>query len=290
MLCIGMLMKTRVFLCLGSNLGDRKGNLDDALRLISDFADIRNVSSVYETAPVGYLDQPDFLNVVCEISTDLKPQELLERTQGIERELGRRKTVRFGPRNIDVDIILYGNEIINSDKLTIPHARMTDRAFVMVPLCEIAPDVVHPVRHMTIHDITDKIDKSGVKKWRPEMFNLTVRGHFSSAHALRGYKGKCEALHGHTFRAAVKIQSEKQNEIGIVYDFTDLKAEFNKILDELDHHNLNELDYFRDINPSSENLAIYIYNKMKPLFDGTDIKLVSVEVWESESSSVEYIP
>lgn len=122
------------------------------------------------------------------------------------------------------------------------------------------------------------------------MFTITIRGDFASAHALRGYKGKCENLHGHTFKVEARLIGEKQNEIGIVSDFTELKKHLNVVLDTLDHHNLNELPYFETINPSSENLAIYIYNNLKPLVDDEYAKLVAVEVWESEKQSVEYRP
>ena len=122
------------------------------------------------------------------------------------------------------------------------------------------------------------------------MFELTIRGHFSSAHALRGYNGKCENLHGHTFKTAVVIRSDELNDIGIVYDFTVLKRKLNDILDTLDHHDLNSTPMFEIVNPSSENLAVYIFESMKEALKDDDVEVVSAEVWESESSSAKYMP
>ena len=127
------------FLSLGSNLGDRMGNLKKALSLLSSHSSITvtNVSSVYETDPVGYSAQDDFLNLVCRIETDLSPLSLLLYTQTIEQILHREKTIRFGPRTIDVDILTYDQAVINTDELIIPHPRMGERAFVQIPLHEI---------------------------------------------------------------------------------------------------------------------------------------------------------
>lgn len=127
------------FLSLGSNIGDRTENLKKALSLLSSNPSITvtNVSSVYETDPVGYSEQDDFLNLVCRIETDMSPFSLLIYTQSIEQILHREKTIRFGPRTIDVDILTYDQTVINTDELTIPHPRMNERAFVQIPLHEI---------------------------------------------------------------------------------------------------------------------------------------------------------
>jgi len=127
------------FLSIGSNLGNRIGNLKKALSLLSSHQSITvsNVSSVYETDPVGFAQQDDFLNLVCKIETDLSPIALLLYTQTIEQILFREKTIRFGPRTIDVDILTYDAIVMQTDELLLPHPRMSERAFVQIPLREI---------------------------------------------------------------------------------------------------------------------------------------------------------
>ncbi len=284
----------KTYLSLGSNIGDRRENLREAIKnLKENGVKVVKISSVYETAPVGYLDQDKFLNIACLAETDYSPEGLLTALKGIETRMGRQKTVRFGPRNIDIDIIYYDDVTMSTRDLIIPHPRMHERAFVLVPLCEIAKDYLDPVRKRAVKGILKDVSCEGVRFYSKElskMYELTIRGHFSSAHALRGYKGKCENMHGHTFRTAVVIRSDKLNDIGIVYDFTELKKHLNGILDELDHHVLNDLPYFETVNPSSENLAVYIYDRMKAALAGDDVEVVSAEVWESDSSSAKYLP
>ena len=132
-----------VFLGLGSNLGNRQKNLDMALDLLSQRMHIKKVSSVYETDPMGNTEQPRFLNLVCQVNTILAPKELLTLAKGIELKLGRipAKT-KNAPRLIDIDILLYGDTLINTEILTIPHPRMLERDFVTNPLKEIAPDTL----------------------------------------------------------------------------------------------------------------------------------------------------
>ena len=127
------------FLSIGSNLGNRMGNLKKALSLLSLHQSITviNVSSVYETDPVGFSQQDDFLNLVCKIETDLSPIALLLYTQTIEQILFRERTIRFGPRTIDVDILTYDAIVMQTDELLLPHPRMSERAFVQIPLHEI---------------------------------------------------------------------------------------------------------------------------------------------------------
>ena len=127
------------FLSIGSNLGNRMGNLKKALSLLSSHQSITviNVSSVYETDPVGFAQQDDFLNLVCKIETDLSPIDLLLYTQTIEQILFRERTIRFGPRTIDVDILTYDAIVMQTDELLLPHPRMSERAFVQIPLREI---------------------------------------------------------------------------------------------------------------------------------------------------------
>ena len=287
-------MKHKVYLSLGSNIGDRRANLNEAIRLLNETGvKVGKISSVYETAPVGYLDQDLFLNIACSAETELDPLGLLAAVKGIEEHMGRQKTVRFGPRNIDIDIIYFDDVTLCTKEIIVPHVRMYERAFVLVPLCEIAGDHIDPAYKVTVRELLEKVSREGVRLYAKElktMFELTVRGHFSSAHALRGYNGKCENMHGHTFRAAVVVRREKLNDIGIACDFTALKKHLNTILDELDHHVLNDLPYFETVNPSSENLAVYIYDKMKAALAGEDVEIVSAEVWESDTSSARYLP
>jgi len=134
-----------VYLGLGSNLGDRQHNLNMALELLSQRAKVVKVSSTYDTEPVGNPDQPRFLNLVARIQTRLAPLELLTLTQGIEAKLGRTKDKPNAPRPLDIDILFYGDQIVKNRQLIIPHPRIEERAFVLVPLTEIAPKLIHPV-------------------------------------------------------------------------------------------------------------------------------------------------
>lgn len=147
---------------MGANLGDRQQNLAQALQLVRSFAAILRISSIYETKPVGYLDQPDFLNLVCHAATELSPAALLQAVKLIEKQLGRQASFRNAPRVIDVDILLYGDLVLESPKLTIPHPRLAERAFALVPLAEIAPDITHPILQRSIVDLLDAIDTSEV--------------------------------------------------------------------------------------------------------------------------------
>lgn len=129
----------RAYLSLGSNIGDRRGFLNKAVELLESHnsINVKKCSSFYETEPQGYIDQDDFINCVVLIETELRPFELLKFCQEIEKRLKRKRILRWGPRTIDVDILTFDNIIINSDELTVPHERMFERAFVMVPLAEI---------------------------------------------------------------------------------------------------------------------------------------------------------
>lgn len=131
----------KIYLGLGSNLGDREKNLEKAISEISEFASVVLKSSVYESKPVGYTDQDDFLNMVIEIESELAPRELLGKLLQIESNLGRVRTIKNGPRTIDVDILLYGDLSLNEEDLIIPHPRMNERNFVLIPLSEIAPEL-----------------------------------------------------------------------------------------------------------------------------------------------------
>jgi len=157
-----------VYLGIGSNMGEREENLDRALDLLSQRMRMGKVSSIYDTEPLGNTNQPRFLNMVCQVFTRLAPEGLLALAKGIESKMGR-----YGksgePRPIDIDILLYGDEVIDMPELVIPHPRMTERAFVLVPLAEVAPDVVHPVSKRKIKEMRDAIkEKQGVLKWETD--------------------------------------------------------------------------------------------------------------------------
>ena len=142
---------SKIYLSLGTNLGEKESNFEQALRLLSKEVKILKKSSLYETEPVGFKDQPWFLNMVIEGDTDLSAGDLLCFTKSIEREMKRIKTIVNGPRIIDVDILLYDDEKIETEDLIIPHLRMLERAFVMVPLYEISSDLI--VSGKSIKDI-----------------------------------------------------------------------------------------------------------------------------------------
>jgi len=153
-----------VYLSLGSNLGNRQANLDRALVLLAQRMRLGKISPVYETEPLGNTGQPRFLNLACQVFTHLKPQGLLTLVKGIEEKMGRRgKSGEARP--IDVDIILYGDSVVETPELTIPHPRMAERAFVLEPLAEIAPNAVHPVTGQKIKAMRKAIkEKQGVFK------------------------------------------------------------------------------------------------------------------------------
>jgi 2-amino-4-hydroxy-6-hydroxymethyldihydropteridine diphosphokinase len=153
------------YLALGSNLGDREANLLKALEWLETAdAQIARRSSLYETEPQELREQPWFLNQVVEIGTTLSPLELLARIREIERELGRKRVVAKGPRTIDIDILLYGEAIMNTPELQIPHPRLADRRFVLEPLAELAPDLRHPVTGRTASQMLAAIEGQTVKR------------------------------------------------------------------------------------------------------------------------------
>jgi 2-amino-4-hydroxy-6-hydroxymethyldihydropteridine diphosphokinase len=141
-----------VFLGLGTNLGDRGANLRHALRSLLAFAEIEAVSSVYESEPVGFHEQPDFWNLVVRIQTDLSPTALLAAVKQIEHELGRQPSFRNAPRVIDLDLLLYAGETVASPELTLPHPRLLERGFVLRPLVELEPELRHPGTNKKLSD------------------------------------------------------------------------------------------------------------------------------------------
>lgn len=160
---------TVAYLALGSNVGDRAANLSRALALLPGYGvRVTEVSPVYETDPVGYAEQPPFLNAACRAETALSPHELLAAVKAVEAEVGRTPTFVHGPREIDVDIILYGDVRVDTEDLVIPHPRMAQRAFVLVPLADIAGEVVHPALGATVASLLASVEgRDGVRWWGP---------------------------------------------------------------------------------------------------------------------------
>ena len=161
---------TKAYISLGSNLGDRAGNLLLAARGMMEAAlCIHRLSSVYETEPVGDIDQPAFLNMVVEVGDSLPtPQQVMARLLRIEWLLGRTREVKDGPRTIDLDLLLYGEVESQTEFLMLPHPRMHERRFVLEPLVEIAPHLVHPTLKCSAAELLEKLeDSSAVKRWCP---------------------------------------------------------------------------------------------------------------------------
>ena len=155
-----------VYLSLGSNLGDREANLKKAIELLSHRLRVGLVSPIYETEPVGVPEQPKFLNLAMQVFTRLAAKDLLILGKGFESMMGRARNTSNAPRTIDIDILLYGSEIIKTDDLIIPHPRLTERAFVLVPLADIAPDLVHPENGKKVSELLKSLpNMQGVTKW-----------------------------------------------------------------------------------------------------------------------------
>jgi 2-amino-4-hydroxy-6-hydroxymethyldihydropteridine diphosphokinase len=146
----------KAVLALGSNIGEPKENLDLAIALLNEATEVQKTSSYFVTKPVGYTDQPDFLNAVCIIESELPAIELLNMLQGIEKAMGRERIIKWGPRSIDLDIIQYGSLLSNADELTLPHPRAHERKFVLEPWFEIEPDAVL-LTHGKIADLLAKL-------------------------------------------------------------------------------------------------------------------------------------
>jgi 2-amino-4-hydroxy-6-hydroxymethyldihydropteridine diphosphokinase len=162
------------YISIGSNLGNRLKYIREAIRRIEQSKEIKisRASSVYETQPAEYKDQPWFLNMVLELEISLEPLNLLELLLETEGQMGRRRTRRYGPRNIDLDLLLYDNLVLNSDMLTLPHPRMHERRFVLVPLAEIAPQVVHPLLKKNVKKLLEDLSTDSVS--RKEEFEVRL--------------------------------------------------------------------------------------------------------------------
>ena len=150
------MLRSIVFLALGSNLGEREENLESAISALQAQGELLAKSRIYETEPVGYEDQPAFLNQVCKVAMKYSPTELLEVTQRIERELGRKPTFPSGPRIIDIDVLFYGERIIHTTNVDIPHPKIPERRFVLVPMCDIAPNLIHPELGKSMRELVDE--------------------------------------------------------------------------------------------------------------------------------------
>ena len=150
------------YLGFGSNIGERRQNLRAAVDALAPQVRVLAESSVYETPPWGDVDQPAFLNMVLQAETELSPTELLEHIRRIEADLGRQQTYHWGPRRIDIDILLYEDLIIDTPELVIPHPRLHQRGFVLLPLETIAGEVVHPALGLTVRELLQHVDTSGI--------------------------------------------------------------------------------------------------------------------------------
>ncbi|MEP6636212.1 MAG: 2-amino-4-hydroxy-6-hydroxymethyldihydropteridine diphosphokinase [Acidobacteriota bacterium] len=164
-------LNSHAFVSLGSNLGDRAGNLLLGIRgMLEAGLELIRLSSVYETQPVGTLEQPSFLNLVAELRLDklLPPEKMMARLLRVEYALGRTRDVAKGPRTIDLDLLLYGDRTCATGLLTLPHPRLHLRRFVLTPLAELAPALIHPTLQRTIAELLETLDdESAVKRWRP---------------------------------------------------------------------------------------------------------------------------
>jgi 2-amino-4-hydroxy-6-hydroxymethyldihydropteridine diphosphokinase len=154
-----------VYLALGTNLGDRPANLQAALSALPPAVNVLERSPIYETPPWGVTDQPAFLNMVLRGKTSMAPLPLLVYLKHLETRLGRLPSVRYGPRKMDIDILFHDDVILNIPGLTIPHPRLHERAFVLVPLADLAPGLIHPVFGQTILQLLVQVDSTGVKPY-----------------------------------------------------------------------------------------------------------------------------
>lgn len=156
----------KAYLGLGSNIGNRELQLNEAIKILHAYQGIQvtQVSHIYETEPVGYTNQPKFLNLCIEIETELNPQSLLKCCLATEQQLHRKREIRWGPRTLDVDILLIGDQIIEQDNLSVPHPRMKERSFVLIPLNDIATNQIEPISNKSIGQLV--VTDNSVKKYK----------------------------------------------------------------------------------------------------------------------------
>lgn len=154
-----------VYLSLGTNLGNRTANLNQAIASLPPQMTVKAKSKVYETPPWGYTEQDQFLNQVVKATTYLEPSKLLKHIKRLEVAMGRKATFRYGPRLIDIDILFYDDVVMETSSLTIPHPDLHERGFVLLPLMDIAPDLVHPVKKKSIRELVGFCDMGGIKQF-----------------------------------------------------------------------------------------------------------------------------
>jgi 2-amino-4-hydroxy-6-hydroxymethyldihydropteridine diphosphokinase len=158
-----------IFIGLGSNVGDKEATLNAAVEKLRNIAEIKKISSVYETEPMEYENQEWFLNMAVEMATALQPHALLKQLHRIEESLGRTREIRYGPRTMDLDILLYDDAILREKDLIIPHPKMRERAFVLVPLREIASDIIHPIYKKSIKTLLKQLfNNYAIRLWTPQ--------------------------------------------------------------------------------------------------------------------------
>jgi 2-amino-4-hydroxy-6-hydroxymethyldihydropteridine diphosphokinase len=157
-----------IYLGMGTNRGDRLANLAATIEALPPQVQVVRQSPVYQTPPWGYTDQPDFLNLVVEAQTALPPKELIAYLKDLELKVGRTASFRWGPREIDIDILFYNQLVYAEDGLEIPHPRLHDRAFVLVPLADLTPELIHPKLNSSVSELLSEIDSSGITRYQPE--------------------------------------------------------------------------------------------------------------------------
>ena len=153
------------FLALGSNLGDRAATIEGAIEFLARAGEVAGKSPLYETAPVGITDQPAFINAVIRLRTSLGPERLFVYAKSVEAAFGRRPGVRYGPRPLDIDLLIYGDLHIHTTRLDVPHPHLAERAFVLIPLRDIAPEVVLPGPGATVRELAARVDGRSVTPW-----------------------------------------------------------------------------------------------------------------------------
>lgn len=209
-------MSETVFLALGTNLGDRVENLRAALQALLPAVKIQAASPVYETPPWGYTDQPAFLNMVIQAEAELPPGDLLRELKRIEVDLGRQPNFRYGPRLIDLDILFYGQQTLQLENLSIPHPRLQERAFVLVPLADLAPGLRHPLLAKTVRELLASVERGEIHPFAAVVYAPTIQPAgpaggsalihlppFSPQALGRGRKPVSVNLNGHLYRTSV---------------------------------------------------------------------------------------
>jgi len=163
------------YIGIGSNLGNKNTNIKKSIKLLKEKCEVTKISSLYETEPIGYKAQDYFLNCVVKIRTNFNPEQLLKFLQSIENKLKRVREIKNGPRTIDLDILFYGNDIVNANNLIIPHPRLHERRFALVPLNEIAPEFVHPLLKRKVNSILKNLNSKDIVKLYKKSKELSLQ-------------------------------------------------------------------------------------------------------------------